>query len=109
MESSPANFGVVLVTVASLQEGKAIAFDLIDHELAACVNIMAISSIYRWQSKINQDQEYQLIIKTNLDQFDELTERIELLHSYDVPEIIALPIVAGAKPYLEWLGASLQR
>jgi periplasmic divalent cation tolerance protein len=101
-------YGVVLVTVASLPEGKAIATKLIEEQLAACVNLFPINSIYLWQGKINQDQEYQLIIKTDLSKFDELAAKIKTLHSYEVPEIIALPIVAGSKPYLNWLGSSLQ-
>ncbi|MEY4517428.1 MAG: hypothetical protein RLZZ499_27 [Cyanobacteriota bacterium] len=101
-------YGVVLVTVASLAEGKAIATKLIEAKLAACVNLFPLDSIYLWQGKINQDQEYQLIIKTDLSKFDELAATIKTLHSYEVPEIIALPIIAGSKTYLDWLGASLQ-
>lgn len=101
-------YGVVLVTVASLAEGKAIATKLIEDKLAACVNLFPLDSIYLWQGKINQDQEYQLIIKTHLSKFDELAATIKTLHSYEVPEIIALPIIAGSKTYLDWLGASLQ-
>jgi periplasmic divalent cation tolerance protein len=101
-------YGVVLVTVASLAEGKAIATKLIEDKLAACVNLFPLDSIYLWQGKINQDQEYQLIIKTDLSKFDELAATIKTLHSYEVPEIIALPIIAGSKTYLDWLGASLQ-
>jgi periplasmic divalent cation tolerance protein len=61
-----------------------------------------------WEGKINQEQEYQLIIKTDLNKFDELAAKIKTLHSYEVPEIIALPIIAGSKTYLDWLKSSLQ-
>lgn len=101
-------YGVVLVTVASLAEGKAIAINLIEAKLAACVNLFPLDSIYLWEGKINQEQEYQLIIKTDLNKFDELRAKIKTLHSYEVPEIIALPIIAGSKIYLDWLGSSLQ-
>lgn len=101
-------YGVVLVTVASLTEGKAIAIDLIEARLAACVNLFPLDSIYLWEGKINQEQEYQLIIKTDLNKFDELEAKIKTLHSYEVPEIIALPIIAGSNNYLDWLGSSLQ-
>jgi periplasmic divalent cation tolerance protein len=87
-------YGVVLVTVASLP--------------AACVNLFPLNSIYLWQGKINQDQEYQLMIKTDLSKFDELAATIKTLHSYEVPEIIAVPIIAGSKTYLDWLESSLQ-
>jgi periplasmic divalent cation tolerance protein len=95
------NYGVVLVTVASIAEGKAIAISLLEAKLAACVNLFPINSIYWWSGKINQEQEYQLIIKTNLNKFDELAANIKILHSYEVPEIIALPISAGSKTYLD--------
>ncbi|MFM2313458.1 MAG: hypothetical protein RLZZ04_2734 [Cyanobacteriota bacterium] len=101
-------YGVVLVTVASLAEGKAIAISLIEAKLAACVNLFPLDSIYLWEGKINQEQEYQLIIKTDLNKFDELGAKIKTLHSYEVPEIIALPIINGSKTYLDWLGSSLQ-
>lgn len=108
MESPSSNYGLVLVTVADKEAGIAIARDLIAAKLAACVNIFPISSIYLWQEQINQDQEYQLIIKTNLDKFAELSAKIKTLHTYEVPEIIALPIIAGTKSYLDWLGTSLK-
>jgi len=102
------SYGVVLVTVASLSEGQAISTKLIEAKLAACVNLLPIDSIYLWQGKINQDREYQLIIKTDLSKFEQLTDKIKTLHSYEVPEIIAIPIVAGSKTYLDWLGTSMQ-
>lgn len=108
MESSPVNYGVVLVTAVSSEEAEKIAQNLIEHKLAACVNLFPIDSWYLWQGKINRDREYQLIIKTDLDKFTELERQIQTLHSYDVPEIIALPIVAGSKPYLDWLGSNLK-
>ena len=62
-----------------------------------------------WQGKIDRGSEHQLIIKTDLNKFPELAEKIKTLHDYEVPEIIALPIVAGSKPYLHWLGENLKR
>ncbi|HEY9767075.1 MAG TPA: divalent-cation tolerance protein CutA [Coleofasciculaceae cyanobacterium] len=109
MVSNSDNYGVVLVTAVSLAEGKTIAQSLIESKLAACVNMFPIDSLYLWQGKINQDQEYQLIIKTDLNNFSELAEQIKTLHSYEVPEIIALPIVAGSSSYLSWLGESLKQ
>lgn len=106
MKSQPA-YGVVLVTVASLEQGEAIASSLLNERSAACVNMFPVNSLYLWQGKINQDREYQLIIKTDLNKFTELAERIKTLHSYEVPEIIALPIITGSKSYLNWLDESL--
>ncbi|MEL6578459.1 MAG: divalent-cation tolerance protein CutA [Cyanobacteria bacterium J06621_12] len=91
-----------------MAEGQAIATKLIEAKLAACVNLFPIESIYLWQNKINQDAEYQLIIKTDLEKFAQLSAKIKTFHSYEVPEIIALPIINGSKTYLDWLGASLQ-
>ena len=108
MESTSTNYGVVLVTTASLAEAEKIAQNLVEQKLAACVNLFPVNSWYLWQGKINCDNEYQLIIKTDLDKFSELKRQIETLHSYDVPEIIALSIVGGSRSYLSWLGENLK-
>jgi len=101
----------VLVTDASVvfvtappDEATALARALVDESLAACVNIVpAVRSLYRWKGGICDDEESLLIIKTDSGRFEELKERIERLHSYEVPEVIALPVVAGAPRYLAWL------
>ena len=95
--------GVVLVTASSSEEAKAIATSLIKAKLAACVNITSVDSFYTWEGKINSEPEWQLIIKTDLEKFEQLSAKVQELHSYDVPEIIALPIVAGSSAYLDWL------
>ena len=96
-------YSVVLVTAASQAEATAIATILIEEKLAACVNMFPVQSIYQWQGRIHQESEFQLIIKTNLAKFSELSSRIQEIHSYEVPEIIALPIVSGSESYLAWL------
>lgn len=101
------SYGVVLVTVASESEGDAIAAALLDAKLAACISMTQIKSIYRWQGKIENDTEWQLIIKTDLSQFSALEATIKEVHSYDVPEVIALPIVAGSAAYLQWIGETM--
>lgn len=100
-------FGVVLVTAGSEEEARAIAHALVQERLAACVNFTPIQSVYTWQGEIQQDQEWQLLIKTDLANFDQLAARIQALHSYDVPEIIALPIQQGSAAYLNWISGSL--
>jgi periplasmic divalent cation tolerance protein len=97
------DFGVVLVTTASETEAENLAIALLNERLAACVSIHPIRSIYRWQGQIEKESEWQLAIKTDLKQFERLSEKIQALHSYAVPEIIALPIVAGSQSYLDWL------
>jgi periplasmic divalent cation tolerance protein len=99
------DFIVVLVTVGSTDEGDRLARTLVEERVAACVNrLPGIHSIYRWQGKIEQSAEELLVIKTRKSLFAVLEKRVRELHSYEVPEIVALPIVAGSEPYLNWLG-----
>jgi periplasmic divalent cation tolerance protein len=97
------NYGVVLVTTSSQQEAEQIASALVEKKLAACVSVCPIHSIYTWQGKVHNEQEWQLVIKTDLALFPALEAKIKEMHSYEVPEIIALPIIAGSEPYLSWI------
>ncbi|MCJ8279167.1 MAG: divalent-cation tolerance protein CutA [Rivularia sp. ALOHA_DT_140] len=97
------DYGIVLVTTGSQEEAEKIAHVLVEAKLAACVSFYAINSIYTWQGKVNKDQEWQLFIKTDLTRFPTLEAKIIELHSYEVPEIIALPILKGHQPYLQWI------
>lgn len=95
---------VVLVTAGSESEAETIARALLDERLAACVTVGGpIRSLYRWQGRLADDREWQLVIKTRADLFDALADRVRALHSYDVPEIIGLPATVGNPAYLEWL------
>ncbi len=94
---------VVMVTTPSKEMGEAIAQALVKEQLAACVNLLPIHSIYTWEGEVNSEDEWQLLIKTDKAAFPALEKRICELHSYDVPEIIALPVVAGSQPYLQWI------
>ncbi|MGD2183588.1 divalent-cation tolerance protein CutA [Lusitaniella coriacea] len=109
MDENSQNYGIVLTTVSSQSEGRAIASALIEAHLAACVSMMPVHSIYTWQGQVNSDQEWQLAIKTNLALFDPLSAKIKELHSYELPEIIALPIVAGFPPYLNWIAENTKQ
>lgn len=104
MQPENLTYCVVLVTVDSEEEGTTIANTLLTEKLAACINMLPLNSFYTWQGKIQQDREWQLLIKTRFCLFAELTKRVQILHSYDVPEIIALPIVSGSPTYLNWIG-----
>jgi periplasmic divalent cation tolerance protein len=101
-------YGVVLVTAGSKGEAEAIAHSLIQARFAACVSLMPIQSVYTWQDKVYQEEEWQLMIKTDLNQFADLETKIREIHSYEVPEIIALPILAGSQPYLDWISEQTQ-
>lgn len=102
------SYGIVLVTAGSRDLAEAIAQALVESKLAACVNFMPIHSIYTWEGKVHSDEEWQLIIKTRLTNFPLLESKIRELHSYEVPEIIALPLVAGSQPYLQWISQQVQ-
>lgn len=95
-------YGVVLVTAPSRDEAEAIAQNLVESKLAACVSLVPIKSIYTWKGELCKEEEWQLLIKTDLAKFESLSAKIRELHSYEVPEIIALPLVAGYPPYLDW-------
>jgi periplasmic divalent cation tolerance protein len=95
---------LVLTTVPDLEVGQIIAEKVIEDRLAACVTLSAATqSVYWWQGKISREPEYLLIIKTKLNNFSRLEEKIGQIHPYEVPEIIALPILTGSKKYLEWI------
>lgn len=100
-------YGVVLVTAESEEQARAIASSLVKEKYAACVSVMPVHSVYTWQEEVHSDPEWQLMIKTDLNQYSQLEARIRELHSYEVPEIIALPIQAGLTPYLNWIGENV--
>jgi len=96
---------VILVTAGSEAEAETLAKALVEERLAACVNIVSpIRSLYRWEGKVADDREWLLLIKTQATHFSVVEARVKALHSYQVPEVIALPILAGAEEYLRWLG-----
>lgn len=99
---------VVLVTCGSAREARKIARALVERRLAACGNILEapVRSIYRWKGKVETARECLLILKTSRRRFADLQRVVKELHSYDVPEIIALPISAGSAQYLKWIGES---
>ena len=100
---------VVLLTAANGEEAVRLADMLIGAHLAACVQILPeMESVYRWEGKIERQPEILLLAKTTRSKFDELEREVRALHSYETPEIIALPVVAGSAPYLAWLRASLK-
>ena len=98
---------VVLVTASSKKEGQKLASCLLQEKLAACVNVIdGVNSLFRWQGKIDKAKEALLIIKTRKTLFNKLLKKVKSLHSYEVPEIVALPIIAGNKKYLDWIDDS---
>jgi periplasmic divalent cation tolerance protein len=99
---------VVLMTAGSYEEAERIAQTLVADMLAACVNVMpGITSIYRWEGQVQRDREWLLLAKSRQEVLDELIQRVQALHSYDVPEIIALPLLGGSEEYLRWVDAEV--
>ena len=98
---------VIFVTCANKIQAKKIAQALIRHKLAACVNLVnPVNSLFWWQKKVDSCKETLLIIKTKKKLFSKLEKLVKSLHSYEVPEIIALPIIMGNKKYLNWINDS---
>jgi periplasmic divalent cation tolerance protein len=100
---------IALVTTGSKQEAEKIALRLLKRKLIACANIIGpVSSFFHWSGKTETAEEYLVFMKSRRDLFDKLAETVKALHSYEVPEILVLPIVGGSKDYLAWLGSCLQ-
>ena len=110
MQGSPLREELVtLVTAPNEDEAARIARALVESRLAACVNMVRdIRSVYCWKGNIEDDREVLMIIKTKRSLFEPLMAKVKDLHSYDVPEVIALPIIAGSEEYLGWLRESTQ-
>jgi periplasmic divalent cation tolerance protein len=95
---------VVLITAGSQEEADQIANSLVAEMLAACVNILpGVTSVYRWAGEVQRDQEWLLVAKSTRQVLDGLVRRVQAIHSYDLPEITALPVVGGSQGYLRWL------
>ena len=99
----------VFTTVEKKEDGRRIAEEAVARNLAACVQIVGpIASIYRWAGKVEEAEEWLLIMKSRTDLYDKLEELIKALHTYEVPEIVALPIACGNRSYLEWMDDALR-
>jgi periplasmic divalent cation tolerance protein len=101
---------LILTSLPDLASAQALARQLVEHKLAACVNLLpAVQSVYRWQGQVEQALETTLLIKTVVHRYAELESAIKAAHPYAVPEIIALPIMAGLPAYLDWITAETQK
>ena len=108
MPFDPAEAIVVFITTGNSEEAARLADLLIEQRLAACVQILPeVESVYRWQGKIERQKEVLVIAKSTRARFLDLEREVRAIHSYDTPEIVALPLTAGSEPYLEWLNSSV--
>lgn len=109
MKQNKNPFIIVLVTTSNREEAEKIARTLLTEKLIACANIIGPAhSLFWWQNKIDEAQEHLILMKTRKDLFNKLAEKVKAIHSYEVPEIITVPIVEGFKPYIKWLDKSLK-
>lgn len=101
---------VVFVTAKDLSEAKRISQKLLEEKLIACANIVeGVKSFFWWQGKIDNAEEVLLILKTQENLFKKIVKTVKSVHSYEVPEVIALPIVDGNPDYLRWIDESLRQ
>jgi len=99
---------IVLTTCGSEEEAQKIALHIVEQQLAACVNIVPkVESVYRWQGKVESSAEWLLLIKTTVEKFPNVRNAIRELHSYDLPECIAIVVEDGSKEYLDWISDSV--
>ena len=102
------SYTVIFITAASAGEAQQISQVLLEQRRAACVNIIAnVDSLFRWEDKLDSAQESLLIVKTKASLLPEIINLVKKVHSYTVPEIIALPIIGGNQDYLEWIEKSV--
>jgi periplasmic divalent cation tolerance protein len=107
---STPEFVVVLVTASSAEEGARLGRALVEERLAACANVIGpIRSIYRWQGAVEEAEERLVVLKARAADVPALETRVRALHSYEVPEVLALPVTAGSAPYLAWLADATER
>ncbi len=100
---------IVIMTTSNKEEAAKIVRSLLKERLIACANIVGpVSSLFWWQGKIDEENEFLVFMKSHKSLFEKLSERVMEIHSYAVPEIIALPVIESSPPYLEWLKNSLQ-
>lgn len=98
----------VVTTMASREDAERMARALVEKRLAACAQVSGpLTSFFWWEEKIDRSEEYACVIKTRKDLFEEVEEAIRGLHPYQVPEILATPVVAGGREYLQWMAAEL--
>ena len=104
------NYIIILVTAKDKQEAEKITQSLLKERLIACANIVnPVTSFFHWSGKIDKAEECLIVMKSHMDLFSQVAEHVRRLHSYEVPEILALPIVEGSAAYLDWMSSVLKQ
>ena len=102
-------YRIVLVTCASITEARRIGRSVVEKKLAACANIVTgVESIYRWKGRVERAREVLVVVKTTESRLRKLEREVKRVHSYEVPEFLVVPIVAGSREYLQWIGESVR-
>ncbi len=102
-------YSIVLATVPSKEVGVKLARELVDRRMAACVNILPATSVYRWEGKVREDEEHLMVIKTRRTFVDDIRDLFDEQHPYDLPEVIALEVEDGSADYLNWIKGETDR
>ena len=104
MIGSTGRYRIVLVTCASITEARRIGRSAVEKNLAACANVVpGVESIYQWKGKVERAREVLVMMKTSVRRLRELEREVKRMHSYEVPEFVVLPIIAGSREYLKWI------
>ena len=101
-------FSIIYITAANLEEAQKIGKTLVDEHLAACANIFPIQSIFRWKDKIDEANEFGMIVKTKSKKIKEIEQRVKELHSYEIPCVVSFRMDEGSDDYLEWIEESVE-
>ena len=101
-------FSIVYITAGNLEEARKIACILIEEQLAACANIFPIHSIFRWKDKIDESEEYGMIIKTRSDKVKQIENRVKEIHSYEIPCVVSFKLDGGSQDFLMWINACVE-
>ncbi|MEE9474203.1 MAG: divalent-cation tolerance protein CutA [Candidatus Hydrothermarchaeaceae archaeon] len=103
-------YAIVYITASNIGEARDLVEAIVKERLAACANVVeSVESTYWWQGKIERDDESLIILKTKESKLDELIKRVKELHSYENPEIVAVPILKGSSDYLRWIDEELEK
>lgn len=96
-------FSIIYITAGSMDEAKSIGRTLVEERLTACANIFPITSIFRWKDKIDEENEFGMLIKTRTGKVKDIERRVKQLHNYEVPCVISFKIDSGSEDYLKWI------